>query len=153
MTRQLFPKVLVSVAMTALVLLFATGCFIGPGQTDEGTDTVSLLKIDIPASATNIVGHTDRGVDFLMPNDEWRTYLATYYPDTQLKQLPSRELDGSVPAMCIPAFRAGVKLSRWTTGEYIQWRDTNKQRLRGVVVTPDCEPGKAYVQWVLGDFE
>lgn len=54
MTRQLFPRVFLGVAMTALALLFATGCFTGPGQSDEGTDTVSLLKIDIPASATNI---------------------------------------------------------------------------------------------------
>ncbi|OBB88655.1 hypothetical protein A5779_00080 [Mycolicibacterium peregrinum] len=143
---------LVSVAVTAAVLLFVTGCFVGPGQTDEGTDTVSLLKIEIPDSATNIVGHTDRGVDFLMPNDEWRAYLATYYPDKQLEHLPPLTRY-ETPAMCLPALRAGVKLSRWTIGEYIQWRNTDKQRLRGVVITPDCEPGKAYVQWVLGDFQ
>ena len=146
-------RLLMSGISAASVLLMTTGCFIGPGQTDEGTDIVSILKIEIPDSATKIVGHTDSGVDFLMPNDEWRDYIETYYPDKKLTPRPAKEIDGSAPIACYPAFRAGMKLTNWTTGADIQYRDTDKNSYRFVSVTPDCEPGKAYVRWMLGDPE
>lgn len=133
-------------AMAALG--FLTGCTPGGGWTDNASSIVDELKIEIPQSATNIVGHTDSGVDFLMPNDQWRDYAAKYFPGKQLSERPSKELDGSVPAMCIPAFRSGTKLSHWIAGENIQ-SGTNRLEYRFISVTPECEPGKAFVQWRL----
>ncbi|TDH57590.1 hypothetical protein E2F47_02020 [Mycobacterium eburneum] len=132
--------------------LVSTAC-IGPGWTDHDDDIVSELKIEIPKSATNIVGHAGKGIDFLIPNTEWRAYVAKYYPGKTLSQRPSKEIDGSVPAECIPAFRSGTELSHWITGEDIQYRNTNNHVYRFVRVTPDCEPGKAFVQWRLGEPE
>lgn len=147
------PRLLLSAASAFSVLLATTSCFIGPGQTDEGTDTVSLLKIEIPDSATDIVGHTHSGVDFLMPNDQWRDYIAAYYPDKKLTPRTAKEIDGSAPIACYPALRDGAKLMNWTTGGNIQYRNTEKNRYRFVSATPDCEPGKTYVRWGLGDPE
>ncbi|WP_234824541.1 hypothetical protein [Mycobacteroides abscessus] len=135
----------VAVACTLSVL---TGCTPGGGWTDKDPGIVGDLKIEIPKDATNIVGHTDSGVDFLMPNDQWRDYAAKYYPGKPLSERPSKEVDGSVPAMCIPAFRSGVKLSHWIAGENIQSRN-DTLAYRFISVTPDCEPNKAFVQWRL----
>lgn len=88
-----------------------------------------------------------------MPNDEWRDYVAKYYPGKTLTPRPARELDGTAPISCYPALRSGVKLTKWTTGDDIQFRKTDKHAYRFVGVTPDCEPGKAFVQWRLGDPE
>ncbi|MBF9315607.1 hypothetical protein [Mycobacteroides chelonae] len=140
---------LISVTSAALAIVLA-GCAPGPGWTDQGSDIVSELKIDIPENATNIVGNTDSGVRFLMPNDKWRDYITEYYPGKALTPFPiTSDLDGSVPATCIPAYRSGVKLTTWVAGEDIQYRDTGRQKRRSVFVTPDCEPDKAYVQWTL----
>lgn len=144
-------RTLRTTATIAAAAALTAGCFIGPGQTDQGTDIVSLLKIEIPASATNIVGHTESTrVDFLIPNDQWRDYIHTYYPDKQLTQFPPRT-EYETPAICIPAYRAGVKLIEWSTGQRIQYRNTDRQVLRGVVVIPNCEPGKTYISWGLSD--
>ncbi len=133
------------------VLLLTTSCFVGPGQTDKGSDIVSLLKIRIPQSATDIVGHTDSGIDFFMPNDEWRDYIAGYYPDAVLTPRPSKERDGSAPIVCYPSLRSGAELTNWTTGDDIQYRDTDYSVYRFVSITPDCAPGKAYIRWSLDD--
>lgn len=144
MTTRRTPRIILASAIFAL-----TGC-LGPGYTDKDPGIVGDLKIEIPKSATSLLPETN-SVAFLMPNDQWRDYVAKYYPDKQLSQSPAnKETDGSVPPMCIPAFRSGTKLTSWTTGAKIQYRNTDKSAIRGVVVTPDCEPGKAYVQWSLG---
>ncbi|ORB58659.1 hypothetical protein BST43_09665 [Mycobacteroides saopaulense] len=150
MTTRLNTRTQLLAAVTALAVL--SGCTPGGGQTDSDPGIVGDLKIEIPKSATNIVGHTDSGVDFLIPNDQWRDYATKYYPGKALSERPSKEVDGSVPAMCIPAFRAGTKLSHWIAGENIQSRD-NRLEYRFISVTPDCEPGKAFVQWRLSDPE
>ncbi|MEZ0366127.1 hypothetical protein ACAG26_20845 [Mycobacterium sp. pUA109] len=146
-SHRLLPRLLLA-PMLAAVLLLTTGCFIRPGRTDHDTDIVSRLKIEIPKSATNIVGHTDKGVDFLMPNDQWRDYVAKYYPGKTLSQFPYATAY-EAPAECIPAFRSGAKLVMWVTGDEIQFRKTDHNMRRSVSVTPDCEAGKALVQWRL----
>ena len=149
-TKHLPPKH-ISAALVAIAAMLA-GCTPGPGWTDKDPGIVGDLKIDIPETATNIVGKTGSGVDFLMPNDQWRDYVAKSYPEKQLSRTPLvKETDGSVPAMCLPAFRSGTKLEQWSTTDRIQFRDTDKSKIRGVTVTPDCEPGKTYVQWILVD--
>lgn len=119
---------------------------LGPGQTDEGSDIVSQLHITFPASATNIVG-AEHSVSFLMPNDQWRAYVAGYYPDTPLRPFPVKELNA--PLECIPAVRAGVKLVIWSAGDDIPYKDTDQTMFRSISVTPDCEPGEAHVEWML----
>jgi hypothetical protein len=145
-TRRMTPIALATAIFTSLTV----GC-IGPGFSDKDPGIVGDLKIEIPKTATSFLPETN-SVAFLMPNDQWRDYVAKYYPDKQLSQSPaSKETDGGVPPMCIPAFRSGTKLTSWTTGAKIQYRNTDKYAVRGVVVTPDCEPGKAYVQWSLSN--
>lgn len=51
------------------------------------------------------------------------------------------------PKGCI--HRSGVKLTTWVTGDDIEYRDTGSHKRRSVFVTPDCEPCRAYVQWML----
>ncbi|TDH56697.1 hypothetical protein E2F47_06090 [Mycobacterium eburneum] len=151
-THRLHQRIFLAVVTIGFPLV-GTAC-IGPGWTDKDLGTVAELKIEIPKSATNIVGHTGKGVDFLMPNDQWRDYVAKYYPGTTFTRFPAnKETDGSVPLMCIPAFRSGVKLVKLVTGDDIQYRKTKDKVHRTVIVTPDCEPGKAYLQWRLSDAE
>lgn len=151
MTTQCVSRGRLLVAAVACTLTVLTGCTPGGGWTDNDPGIVGDLKIEIPKDATNIVGSTDHGVKFLMPNDQWRGYVAKYYPGKTLSQFPiASELDGSVPAMCIPAFRSGTKLTAWVAAGEIQYRNTDQQTDRTVRVVPDCEPNKAYVQWMLG---
>jgi len=140
-------------AAAVVTAFVSAGCVLGPGQTDEGSDIVSQLKISIPKSATDIIGNTDRGIQFMLPNDQWPGYVDEYYPGATLQQFPAREMDGSAPLECLPALRSGTKLVVWSTGADIQFADTDKHAFRSVSVTPDCISGKTLVQWQLGDLE
>ncbi|WP_083336086.1 hypothetical protein [Mycobacteroides saopaulense] len=142
MTQQLTTAMFISAA------LFVAGC-VGPGLTDEGTDEVSLMKIEIPKSATNEVGSVNPyKVRFLMPNDEWRDYLAKYALKPELSKL-KYTTEYEVPPDCIPAFRTKGNLEHWTAGGNIKWRKTDRDAYRFVSVIPDCEPGRAMLLWQL----
>lgn len=140
--------------ITAAALLIGpvvTGC--GPGWTDQDPGTVGDLKIEIPKSATSFGSEMGTGQDrvhFLMPSNEWRDYVEHYYPGKKLDEQPVRENDGSASPLCFAVLRSGTKLSELTVDDRIQYRNTNKHVFRMVSVTPDCQPGKAYVQWILG---
>lgn len=141
--------VLVTVAVM-LCAFFGTGC--GHSDTDQNSALVSDLKIEIPESATNI--SADRGamsndLHFLLPNDEWRRYLATYYPNNTPAQNPFVEPHDNAPAPCFPTQDDGAALVAWTISDDIQFRNTNKHARRVITLIPDCQPGKTYVKWSL----
>lgn len=146
-THRLLHSLLRIVMITA-VLLPASGCFLGPGQTDQGSDIVSQLQIEIPESATDITGNTDTGVDFLMPNSEWREYVAEYYPNATMSEFPPLTLY-ETPVLCRAALNTGVNLAQYVTGDDITVGRSKHTMRRAVLVTPNCQDGKALVQWVL----
>ncbi|SHZ19254.1 hypothetical protein [Mycobacteroides abscessus] len=142
-TRQVFSKI----AAICAVLFVVTGC--GPGWTDGDTDSVGLMKIEVPKSATNVVGLIDPyRVNFFIPNNEWRGYLAQYKLTPELSKLKYVS-EYEAPAECISSYRAKGNLEHWTAGGNIKWRDTDQEVYRFVSVNPDCEPGKALVRWRL----
>ena len=139
------------ITAAGLLACVASGC--GPGWTDQDPGIVGDLKVDIPQSATYFTGEMGNEIDsvhFLMPNDQWRDYVAHYYPGKTLREHAARENDGSASPLCFAVLRTGTKLSSQMVGDDIQYRNTNKHAFRMVSVTPDCQPGKAYVQWILG---
>lgn len=136
-----------SLAVIACALLLS-GC-VGPGITDKDDSPNAALRIEVPQSARPLGGYVDPvRVEFLMPNDQWREYVAKYSL-SPLEQSPYIS-PSVVPSWCMPAARAGTTLTRWVAGGDIQYLDTDLHAYRSVSVTPDCEPGNAYVIWVLG---
>lgn len=138
---------LLAAIITICVTWIIAGC--GPGWTDGDTDSVSLMKIEVPKSATNVVGLIDPyRVKFFMPNEEWRDYIAGYGLKPELsKQRYVTEYEA--PVECIPAYRAKGGLEHWVAGGNITWRKTDETVYRFVSVNPDCEPGKALILWRL----
>ncbi|SHS97040.1 Uncharacterised protein [Mycobacteroides abscessus subsp. abscessus] len=139
------------IGILATCVLLLCGC--GTGWTDhkEGNDPMSAkdaLKVEVPASASSVIAEIDPyRIQFLMPNDQWRDY-ASKYPLDQFEEVPY-PTEYVVPAMCLPVARTGVKLTSWIAGDLIQYLDTGQRAHRSITVTPDCESGKAYVQWGL----
>ncbi len=123
----------------------------GPGFTDKDNSPVAALKIEVPESAKPLGGYLDPyRVEFLIPNDQWRGYVDKYYPGKTLSEFSSKT-EYEYPSVCIAAFRSGAQLVKWVTSDEIQYLDTDQTAHRSVSVIPDCEPGKAYVRWSLGD--
>lgn len=144
----MIPPRLLSLMVTSCALLFVSGC-VEPAITDKDASPNVALRIDVPESARPLGGYVDPyRVEFLMPNDKWREYVAKYSL-SPLEQSPYIS-QSVVPVWCVPAARAGVQLTRWVAGGDIQYFDTGMHAYRSVSVTPDCEPGNAYVIWVLG---
>ncbi|OHU32322.1 hypothetical protein [Mycobacteroides chelonae] len=141
------------IGILAACLFLLGGC--GNSWTDrkEGNDPMSArdaLKVEVPGSASSVIAEIDPyRVQFLIPNDQWRDY-ASKYPLDQFEEFPYPS-EYVVPAMCLPVARTGVKLTSWIAGDEILYLDTDKRAHRSMTVTPDCELGKAYVQWSLSD--
>ncbi|SHQ64410.1 Uncharacterised protein [Mycobacteroides abscessus subsp. abscessus] len=121
----------------------------GPGFTDKDNSPAAALKIEVPESAKPLGGYLDPyRVEFLMPNDQWRSYVDKYYPGKTLSEFTSKT-EYEYPSVCIAAFRSGVHLVKWVTSDEIQYLDTDQTAHRSVSAIPDCEQGKAYVRWSL----
>lgn len=149
MTNDQRPLALITAA-TVLSALSSAAC--GPGGTDQNSALVSDLKIKIPESATDINADTSAlqsNLHFLLPNDQWRPYAATYYPGETPTQRPLAELTDSAPPPCFPSQRNDAALITRTISDIIQFRNTNMHARRVITIIPDCQPGRTYVQWSL----
>lgn len=124
-------------------------------QNDDWANPELALQVSVPTSATDVAKGLGSGtsdyaykVEFLMPNDDWRRYLADYYPDGAKKsKLPYS--NGTVPPACTRAFRDGIPLTAWTASDDIPYFGTSENARRRVTVTEDCKPGLSFIHWTL----
>lgn len=145
------------ITLAALVVLALAGCNEKDLhiQNDDWANPELALKVSVPDSAIDVAkglgsGSSDYAykVEFLMPNDDWRSYLAGYYPGGAEKSKLAYS-SGTVPPACTQAFRDGVPLQAWIAGDEIPYFDTDTNARRRVTVTTDCKPGLSFVRWTL----
>lgn len=142
--------------MLAVLLLAAcAACEIKSPFGEDWAKPDVALKIQIPASATDVVKTIEPStgmayaVEFLMPNDQWRSYIAKYYPGQTFSRFPYTK-EYFIPTPCVDAARTGVIMTEWIIeGDDIAYFHTGKTAHRFVSITPDCKPGLAYVHWLL----
>lgn len=154
-SRRKFPRL---VSSAVLVALSVAGCNEKDlhVQNDDWANPELALKVSVPESATDVAKGLGSGndgyaykIDFLMPNDEWRGYLASYYPNSIRQSKIARNNEGLIPAACTRAFRDGVTFRAWVAEDRIRYFDSDKSSTRHVSVLTDCKPNLALVQWRL----
>lgn len=157
MSLRKFPRL---VGLAVLVVLAVAGCNEKDVhvQNDDWANPELALKVSVPASATDVAKGLGSGndgyaykIDFLMPNDEWRDYLTTYYPNSIRQSTLARNNEGLIPAACTRAFRDGVTFRAWVAEDTIPYFNSDKSSTRHVSVLTDCKPNLALVQWRLYD--
>ena len=124
-------------------------------QNDDWADAETMLQVSVPESATRItrtVGSGGSGyshaVEFLIPDEDWKSYVGGYYHDGLRKsKLPYSS--GTTPPLCTAAFRDGAQLEAWVASDEISTPQSQEPSRRQVTVTTNCQPGLSLVQWML----
>lgn len=135
------------------VVLIAAGCcaywlFRTPERTAR--DAAHTIGVTIPPNATNITARDDRinfgdtrctDLSFLMPTEQWAAYVQPYFPDglsrtSKLNRSCTVAMDcPQMPSDLNRHFEASID-------------DDHVTMRRGVIVIPDCEPGRALIMWL-----
>lgn len=147
-------------AVLSLVVLIASGCSEKDLhiQNDDWANPELALQVSVPDSATEVskgLGSGSQGyaykVEFLIPNDQWRDYVQSYYPDGVQESRIARTNVGLVPWQCKQAFRDGTSFRGWVAEDQIPYFDSTDTATRHLSVLTDCQPGHTLVQWRLYD--
>lgn len=139
----------------ALVFMIAgVWWFVRPGS-DGVSEMTSSLRIDLPASATDV--HVDdsrtalqgkcSGLEYQIPTGEWRDHVARYVDPTVLDVTYDVGTScGHTQIMCDRSY----DLRPGSTSGY-ETSDRVDGRSRSLVIFPDCFAGQTKVAWSIGD--
>lgn len=148
-------KLKILLVLTAVMLFVpVSGCGLVDKIASRSPEEVARnLGIKIPVTGTSVKSEDPRfqvlgscaGLEFLLPESEWREHVGHYY---DLKDLqPDDSMVTSCGANLIECLPAG----RHRRSPNYEVSDTYRRHYRGVSVFPNCLNGLTKVAWVLVD--